>query len=106
MSLTFVALRFDVRSFGPFLACGLIALAIAEPAMRPASKHHAEVLYWGMLLELALSLAQLLQFREKAVDGAIVYWMLVCMGLTGIGFGVLRLRRFVRENPKPAETEA
>ena len=106
MSLTFVGLRSDLRSFGPFLACGLIALAIAEPAMRPASKHHAEVLYWGMLLELALCLALLLQFREKPGDGAVVYWMLVCMGLTGIVLGVLRLRRFLRENPTPAETEA
>ena len=35
-----------------------------------------------------------------------MYWTLVCMGLIGIGFGVLRLRRFLRENPTPAETEA
>jgi hypothetical protein len=106
MTLSFAGLRVDLSSFGPFLAGGLIALAIAEPAMRPASKLHLEVLYWGFLLELALSLTLLLQFRGKAGNNAAVYWMLVCMGLTGIGFGVLRLRRFLRENPKPAETKA
>jgi hypothetical protein len=106
MTLSLAGLRVDLSSFGPFLAGGLIALAIAEPAMRPASKLHLEVLYWGFLLELALSLTLLLQFRGKAGNNAAVYWALVCMGLTGIVFGVLRLRRFLRENPKPAETEA
>ena len=106
MSLSLAGLRVDLSSFGPFLAGGLIALAIAEPAMRPASKLHLEVLYWGFLLELALWLSMLLQFRDKAGNNAAVYWTLVCMGLIGIVFGVLRLRRFLRENPKPAETEA
>ncbi len=105
MSLSLIGLRVDLRSFGPFLAGGLIALAIAEPAMGPATKHHVEVLYWGFLLELALWLAMLLQFR-KARNDAAVYWTLVCMGLIGIVFGVVRLRRFLRENPKAAETEA
>lgn len=106
MTLSLAGLRVDLSSFGPFLAGGLIALAIAEPAMRPASKLHLEILYWGFLLELALWLSMLLQFRDKAGNNAAVYWMLVCMGLTGILFGALRLRRFLRENPKPAETEA
>lgn len=106
MTLSLAGLRVDLSSYGPFLAGGLIALAIAEPAMRPASKLHLEVLYWGFLLELALWLSMLLQFRGKAANNVAVYWMLVCMGLTGIAFGVLRLRRFLRENPKPAGTEA
>ena len=36
MSLSLAGLRVDLSSYGPFLAGGLIALAIAEPAMRPA----------------------------------------------------------------------
>ena len=106
MTLSLAGLRVDLSSFGPFLAGGLIALAIAEPALRPASKHHLEVLYWGFLLELALWLAMLLQFRDKARKDAAVYWTLVCMGVVSIVFGALRLRRFLRENPKPEETEA
>jgi hypothetical protein len=103
MSLSLIGLRVDLRSFGPLLAGGLIALAIAEPALGPASKHHLEVLYWGFLLELALWLALLLQFRSKTANDAAVYWTMVGMGLIGIGFGALRLRRFLRENPKAAE---
>jgi hypothetical protein len=105
MTLSLIGFRVDLGSYGPFLAGGLIALAIAEPAMGPASKHHVEVLYWGFLLELALWLAMLLQFRDKAGNNAAVYWTLVCMGVVGIVFGAVRLRRFLRENPKPAETE-
>jgi hypothetical protein len=32
-----------------------------------------------------------------------MYWTLVCVGLMGIVFGVVRLQRFLRENPKAAE---
>jgi hypothetical protein len=106
MSLSLIGLRVDLRTFGPFLAGGLIALAIAEPALGPASKHHLEVLYWGFLLELALWLSLLLQFRSKTANDAAVYWALVCLGFIGIVFGAVRLRRFLRENPKPAETGA
>jgi hypothetical protein len=105
MTLSLAGLRVDLSSFGPFLAGGLIALAIAEPAMGPASKHHLEVLYWGFLLELALWLTMLLQLRGQTANDTVVYLTLVCMGLIGTVFGALRLRRFLRENPKPAETE-
>jgi hypothetical protein len=32
-----------------------------------------------------------------------MYWTLVCVGLIGIVTGLVRLRRFLRENPKAAE---
>ena len=106
MLLSLIGLRIDLHGFGPYLVCGVIAFAIAVPAMRPESKDHLDILYWGILLMLVVYLARLLRLLDKTSNDAAAYWMLVCMGLIGIVFGVLRLRRFLRENPKPAETQA
>lgn len=99
MSLNLIGLRIDLRGFGPFLVGGLIALAIAAPPARPWSKDAAAGVY-------VLWLAILLQPRTKTPNDAAVYWTPACMALIGIVFGVLRLRRFLRENPTAAETEA
>jgi len=106
MTLNLIGLRINLHGFGTFVVCGVIALAIAEPATWPASKNHLEVVYGWILLSLAVYLAMVLQVRDKSPNDAAAYWTLVCMGLIGIVFGALRLRRFLRENPKAAETEA
>lgn len=98
MSLNLIGLRIDLHGFGPFLVGGLIALAIAAQAARPWSKDATAGVY-------VLWLAILLQPRTKTPNDAAVYWALACMGLIGIVFGALRLRRFLRENPKSVETE-
>jgi hypothetical protein len=95
--LNLIGLRIDLRGFGPFLVAGWIALALAAPAMRPWSKDAAS----GGLYVLWLAI--LLQPRTKTPNDASAYWTLVCMGLICIVFGALRLRRFLRENPKAAE---
>jgi hypothetical protein len=100
--LNLVGLRIDLHGFGPFLVCGLIALAIAAPAMRAWSKYDRSSVN---LVTAAFWLAIVLKVRDKTPSDAAAYWALVCMGLIGIVFGVLRLRRFLRENPKAAETE-
>jgi hypothetical protein len=96
LDLFFFKRKIDLHGFGPFLVGGLIALAIAAQSKRPWSKDAA---LWVYVLWLAI----LLQFRCKITNDAPVYWTLVCMGLIGIVFGALRLRRFLRENPKAAE---
>jgi peptidoglycan/LPS O-acetylase OafA/YrhL len=96
LDLFFFKRKIDLHGFGPFLVGGLIALAIAAQSKRPWSKDAA---LWVYVLWLAI----LLQFRCKITNDAPVYWTLMCMGLIGIVFGALRLRRFLRENPKAAE---
>jgi hypothetical protein len=103
MLLNFIGLRIDLHGFGPFLVCGVIAFAISAPAMRAKSKNHLGIVYWGILLMLLVHLAKLLLLSDKTPNAAAAYWMLVCMGLIGIVFGALRLRRFLRENPKVVE---
>jgi hypothetical protein len=83
---------------GPVLIGGIVAVAIALPAMRPWSAHQA----WFFLVFLGMQLWRL----QRGADYRGMCWMLVCMGLIGIVFGALRLRRFLRENPKVAEIEA
>ena len=102
-SLNFMGLRIDLHGFGPFVICGVIAFAIAAPAMQPWPKHDVS---WGNLLWLAMALAMVLKVRDKTANDSAMYWTLVCMGVVSIAFGVLRMRRFLRENPKVAETEA
>jgi hypothetical protein len=99
MSLNLIGLRIDLHGFGPFLVGGLIALAIAAPAMRPWSKNAVEGVY-------VLWLAILLQPRARTPNDAAACWTLVRLGLVGIVVGVLRLWRFLPENPKAAETGA
>jgi cbb3-type cytochrome oxidase subunit 3 len=89
----------DVRGFGSFPVVVLIALAIAVQATRQWVR---DALLWGFLLMLAMRL----QPRAKTANDTAVYLTLVCMGGIGVVYGVLRLRRFLRENPKVAETEA
>jgi hypothetical protein len=101
--LRLMDLRLDLHGFGPFVVCGVIAFAIAAPAMQPWPKHDVS---WGFPLWLAIELAMVLKVRDKTPNDAAVYWTLVCLGLVGIVFGALRLRRFLRENPKVVETEA
>jgi hypothetical protein len=98
--LILLDLRIDLHGLGSFLVGGLIALAIAAPAMQPWSKHNVS---WGNLVLAALSLTMVLEVRGKTANDAAMYWTLVCMGVVGIVFGALRLRRFLRENPKAAE---
>jgi hypothetical protein len=90
--------RLELHGLVPILVCGIVAVAIALPAMRPWTAHLA----WISLLLLGMQ-SWLLQ---RSADYRWMYWTLVCVGLIGIVFGVLRLRRFLRENPTPAETEA
>jgi hypothetical protein len=105
-TLTSMALRINLSIYGPLLVGGLIAIALAEPSMRPASKHHGEILYWGLLLELALSLGMMIQYRVRSATDAAVYWTLLSMGAAALLLGALRLRRFLRENPKNTESPA
>jgi hypothetical protein len=102
-SLNFTGLRIDLHGLGSFLVGGVIAMAIAAPAMQPWPKHDVS---WVNLLLLAVSLALLFQVRDKSPNDAAMYWTMVCMGVVSIVFGASRLRRFLRENPKVAETEA
>jgi hypothetical protein len=102
-SLSLMDLRIDLHGFGPFVVCGVLAFAIAVPAMQPWPKHDVS---WGNLLMLAVGLAMVLKVRDKALRDSAIYWTLACMGVVSIVFGALRLRRFLRENPKVAETEA
>jgi len=88
----------DLHGVGSFLIGGVVALAIALPAMRPWTADIA----WLFVTLLGLQLWS----RPRSAGYSGMYWTLVCMGLIGIVFGALRLRRFLRENPKPAETEA
>jgi hypothetical protein len=85
-------------SLGPALIGGIVALAIALPAIRPWSSHLA----WLFLTFLGIQIWLL----QRNADYRWMYWTLLCMGLMGIAFGALRLRRFLRENPKVAETVA
>jgi hypothetical protein len=86
------------QGLGPVLIGGIVVVAIALPAMRPWTAHQA----WFFLVFLGMQLWRL----QRSADYRGMCWMLVCMGLVGIVFGVLRLRRFLRENPKTAEAEA
>jgi hypothetical protein len=88
----------DLHGVGSVLIGGVVALAIALPAMRPWTADAA----WICLTILGWQLWS--RPRSEGYSG--MYWTLVCLGLIGIVFGVLRLRRFLRENPKVAETEA
>ena len=87
-----------LHSLGPVLIGGIVLVAIALPAMRPWTAHQA----WFCLVFLGMQLWML----QRGTDYRWMCWMLVCMGLIGIVFGGLRVRRFLRENPKVAETEA
>jgi hypothetical protein len=88
----------DLHGLVPVLVGGIVALAIALPAMRPRTADLA----WISLLLLGMQFWLL----QRSADYRGMYWTLVCMGLIGVVFGVLRLRRFLRENPKAAEAEA
>jgi hypothetical protein len=90
--------RLDLHGVGTILLGGVVALAIALPAVRPWAANVA----WIFLISLGGHLWRL----QVSTDYSGMYWTLVCMGLIGIVFGVLRLRRFLRENPKVVETEA
>ena len=85
----------DLHGLVPVLVGGIVALAIALPAMRPRTADLA----WISLLLLGMQFWLL----QRSADYRGMYWTLVCMGLIGVVFGVLRLRRFLRENPKAAE---
>jgi hypothetical protein len=88
----------DLHGVGTILLGGVVALAIALPAVRPGAADAA----WLFLTILGLQLWS--RPRSEGYSG--MYWTLVCVGLIGIVLGVLRLRRFLRENPKVVETEA
>jgi hypothetical protein len=90
--------RVDMHGGGAILLGGVAALAIALPAMRPWASNAA----WIFLIVLGAHLWR----PQVSADYRGMYWTLVCLGLIGIVFGALRLRRFLRENPKVAETEA
>ena len=83
------------QGLGPVLIGGIVAVAIALPAMRPWTAHQA----WFFLAFLGMQLWLL----QRGADYRGMCWMLVFLGLIGIVFGGLRLRRFLRENPKVAE---
>jgi hypothetical protein len=87
-----------LHGVGTILLGGVAALAIALPAVRPGAANVA----WLFLITLGGHLWRL----QVSTGYSGMYWTLVCMGLIGIVFGVLRVRRFLRENPKVAETEA
>ncbi len=86
--------RLDLHGLMPILVGGIFALAIALPAMRPRTADLA----WISLLLLGIQFWLL----QRSADYSGMYWTLVCMGLIGIVFGVVRLRRFLRDNPKVA----
>jgi hypothetical protein len=90
--------RLDLQGADSILLGGVVALAIALPAVRPGAANIA----WLFLLVLSAHLWR----PQVSADYRGMYWTLVCMGLIGIVFGALRLRRFLRENPKVAEIEA
>jgi hypothetical protein len=87
--------RLDLHGVGTILLGGVVALAIALPAVRPAAANVA----WIFLIVVGAHLWR----PQVSADYRGMYWTLVCMGLIGTVFGVLRLRRFLRENPKVAE---
>jgi hypothetical protein len=87
--------RLDSHGLMPVLVGGIFTLAIALPAMRPLTADLA----WVSLLLLGIQFWLL----QRSADYSGMYWTLVCMGLIGIVFGVVRLRRFLRDNPKAAE---
>jgi hypothetical protein len=86
------------QGLGPVLIGGIVAVAIALPAMRPWTAYQA----WFFLAFLGVQLWML----QRGADYRGMCWMLVCMGFIGIVFGALRLRRFLRENPKAIAAEA
>jgi hypothetical protein len=86
------------QGLGPVLIGGIVAVAIALPATRPWTAHQA----WFFLVFLGMQLWRL----QRGADYRGMCWMLVCMGLIGVVFGALRLRRFLRENPKAIAAEA
>ena len=87
--------RLDLHGAGSILLGGVVALAIALPAVRPGAARVA----WLFLIVLSAHL-----WRPQVSAGySGMYWTLVCMGLIGIVFGVVRFRRFLRDNPKAAE---
>jgi hypothetical protein len=77
---------------------GVVALAIALPAVRPWTADVA----WIFLIVLGEHLSR----PQVSADYRWMYWTLVCLGLVGIVLSTVRLRRFLRENPKAVETEA
>jgi hypothetical protein len=87
-----------LHGVGTILLGGVVALAIALPAVRPGAANVA----WLFLITIGGHLWRL----QVSTGYSGMYWTLVCMGLIGIVFGVLRVRRFLRENPKVVETEA
>ena len=90
--------RLDLLGVGTILLGGGVALAILLPAVRPGAANVA----WLFLILLGGHLWRL----QVSTGYSGMCWTLVCMGLIGIVYGVLRLRRFLRENPKVAESEA
>lgn len=87
--------RLDLHGAGAILFGGVVALAIALPAVRPGAANVA----WYFLIMLSAHL-----WRPQVSAGYIgMYLTLVCVGLIGIVIGVVRLRRFLRDNPKAAE---